>query len=556
MPQRKKKDGEATRVVFYIRYSSGHQDGENSKEGQFNALKDHADANGQICVGVYTDEAVSGKRDDRRNFNRMMRDGRSRERPYDEVLVWKFDRLGRRSSTVDRRATELEQLGVAVTAVQQPIDGKPSVVRFVRRLLSDVAEFFSDNMGEDIARGRKTSASHGVWTNSSVPFGLKRDHRWDREKLRPFLIPDPETEWIIRRMFALYLEGTSTSKIAAMFREEKVPNATDKPWTREDVTRRLKNIAYAGFVLFGRRSQFDDTEVLAPWPEMALVDLADYNRAQEIMASRTPKKTHPREVASVHLLAGRVFCDECDAKMSPTGGQRSYYNCNKRRSHLSSCDTPNPRAELLDAAVLRHIVDNVLTKENTERVLAIVAKSQTETMVEVEDELKSLNLEIESLKGARKNLLKLVEDEEEAQWGDIAERLGEIRETLTQLEANALEARAKVSNEKALISSPEKVIAYAQSLRTYLRSTNLDLAKEILRELKVQVRVLPGEEPNTATIIIKYRIPAAPRGWTEKTDIEELWLKEDVRSLEVPAKAGIQRTPSWTDFPAGKAPLG
>ena len=539
MPPRKRKKDGPVRVVFYIRFSSWKQDVENTKEGQLNALQAYADAHGYIVVAIYIDEGISGKRDDRADLNRLMRDARSRGRPFDEVLIWKFDRLGRRASTIDRRATELEKLGIVVTAIQQPIEGKPAVVKFFRNSLGNMAEFFSDNMGEDIARGRKTSASHGVWTNSSVPFGLKRDHRWDRGKMRPFLIPDPDTEWIIRRMFALYLEGTSTSKIATMFREENVPNFSEKPWTREDVARRLKNIAYAGFVLFGRRSQFEDAEVLAPWPEMELVSLEDYNTVQEILASRTPKKTHPREVASVHLLAGRVFCYECECKMSPTGGARSYYNCNDRRKQLSSCDTPNPRAELLDAAVLRHIVDNVLTKQNTERVLAIVAESQTATMVEVEDELKNINLEIESLKGARKNLLKLVEDEEEIQMADVAERLSEIREALTRLEADALKARAKVSNEKALISNPEKVIGYTQSLRTYLRGTNLDLAKEILRELIVQVRVLPGEEPNTATIIIKYRVPTPPSGWTEKADVKELWLKENVRSLEVPAKAGM-----------------
>ena len=62
MPVRKTKEGESKRVVFYIRFSSWHQDGENSKEGQFNALQAYADANGCIVVGTYTDEGISGRR--------------------------------------------------------------------------------------------------------------------------------------------------------------------------------------------------------------------------------------------------------------------------------------------------------------------------------------------------------------------------------------------------------------------------------------------------------------------------------------------------------------
>ena len=61
MPARKKNDGEPRRVVFYIRWSSWHQDGENSREGQFNAVQSYADATGSICVGVYTDEGISAE---------------------------------------------------------------------------------------------------------------------------------------------------------------------------------------------------------------------------------------------------------------------------------------------------------------------------------------------------------------------------------------------------------------------------------------------------------------------------------------------------------------
>ncbi len=168
-----------------------------------------------------------------------------------------------------------------------------------------------------------------------------------------------------------------------------------------------------------------------------------------------------------------------------------------------------------------------------------MAKSQTETTIEVEEELRNISLEIEKQKTSRRKLLQLFDDEEkDVQWGDISERMGEIREALTRLEANALEAKAKVSNEKALISNPEKVAAYVQDLKNYLRGTNLDLTKEILRELIVQVRVLPGETKDTATLIIKYRIPTPPKGWSNEADVEELLLRQNARSLAIPAHPG------------------
>ena len=126
------------------------------------------------------------------------------------------------------------------------------MVRFVRTVLGGMAELFSDGMGEDIARGRMTSASHRVWTNSSVPFGFMRDYRMDRGRMRPFLIPDPNTQHIIRRMAGLYLDGTSVKRIAKTFWDENVPGPNDNPWSSIRVASMLKNIAYAGFVAYGK----------------------------------------------------------------------------------------------------------------------------------------------------------------------------------------------------------------------------------------------------------------------------------------------------------------
>lgn len=90
MPARKKKEeGQPTRAAFYIRWSSHNQDAENTMEGQLSALQAHADANGQIHVATYVDEAISGRRDDRADMNRLMRDAHQRERPFDEVSFGK-----------------------------------------------------------------------------------------------------------------------------------------------------------------------------------------------------------------------------------------------------------------------------------------------------------------------------------------------------------------------------------------------------------------------------------------------------------------------------------
>ena len=77
-----------------------------------------------------------------------------------------------------------------------------------------------------------------------------------------------------------------------------------------------------------------------------------------------------------------------------------------------------------------------------------------------------------------------------------------------------------------------------------LREENVDLTKEILNEVIVQVRIRPGEEKDTTTVIIRYRIPMPPREWKESADVEELLLRKNQRSLEYPVQAGTGGTPA------------
>ena len=132
------------------------------------------------------------------------------------------------------------------------------------------------------------------------------------------------------------------------------------------------------------------------------------------------------------------------------------------------------------------------------------------TTLEVEEELTDLQIEIEGKKSERKNLLHMVATNQ-AVDGDISESLTEIRDKIAELEADSFKARAKISNERSLSANPKRVAAYAKSLQTYLRKKNIELTKEILREVIVQVRIRPGEEKDTTTVIIRYRIPMPPR---------------------------------------------
>lgn len=88
----KAERGESVFAVIYARYSS-HSQTEQSIEGQLAAGHAYAEAHGYIVVGEYIDRAMSGRTDNRADFQRMLAD--TDKKAFDVIIVWKVDRFGR-----------------------------------------------------------------------------------------------------------------------------------------------------------------------------------------------------------------------------------------------------------------------------------------------------------------------------------------------------------------------------------------------------------------------------------------------------------------------------
>jgi len=97
--------------VIYSRYSDNNQR-EESIEGQIRECKAYAEKNGITILCNYIDRAISGKTDNRPEFQRMIKD--SAKHLFDVVIVWKLDRFARnRYDSAHYKAT-LRKNGVKV----------------------------------------------------------------------------------------------------------------------------------------------------------------------------------------------------------------------------------------------------------------------------------------------------------------------------------------------------------------------------------------------------------------------------------------------------------
>ena len=167
-------NSEMKKVVIYARVSSNAQDVDLSISAQLKALRDYANHNGYLAVREFVDEAESGKTTDRPAFRQMISLARSPQKPFEVILVWKFSRFARnREDSIVHKAM-LRKNGVQVISINEPVEDTPTG-RLLEAFIESLDEYYSDNLGEEVTRGLRESASRGFYLSVKPPYGYRQN---------------------------------------------------------------------------------------------------------------------------------------------------------------------------------------------------------------------------------------------------------------------------------------------------------------------------------------------------------------------------------------------
>ena len=104
--------------VFYGRFSSKKQN-ETSTEAQLIECKAFAERNGYNIIGEYIDEGISGRSDERPQFQQMIAD--SANKTFEFILVFSLDRFSRSKNDSVIYKTILRKNGVKVISAKENI---------------------------------------------------------------------------------------------------------------------------------------------------------------------------------------------------------------------------------------------------------------------------------------------------------------------------------------------------------------------------------------------------------------------------------------------------
>jgi DNA invertase Pin-like site-specific DNA recombinase len=152
MPEKK---ATRNRVALYMRVSTIEQ----KPDLQINELRDYAERAGLEIVDEYLDVAVSGKKQGRPQLDALM--GAARDRAFDQVLVWKFDRFARSTKHLLSALEEFDHLGIGFVSFRDQIDTSSPMGRVMFTLVGAMAELESSLISERVTAGMKAAKTKG-----------------------------------------------------------------------------------------------------------------------------------------------------------------------------------------------------------------------------------------------------------------------------------------------------------------------------------------------------------------------------------------------------------
>jgi DNA invertase Pin-like site-specific DNA recombinase len=122
-------------------------------------LREYAGRRGWHVAEEYVDHGISGAKESRPAFNRLMAD--AKQRRFDVVAVWKIDRFGRSLRHLVNALAELESLGIAFVSLKDSLDLTTASGRLLFQLVAAMAEFERSLIQERVRAGIRNARNKG-----------------------------------------------------------------------------------------------------------------------------------------------------------------------------------------------------------------------------------------------------------------------------------------------------------------------------------------------------------------------------------------------------------
>ena len=362
-------------IVGYARVSTKNGEQLSALETQKSRLKNAG------VQKIFTD-VESGRSNDRQAFNDLLQ--LIDKRAIKEIVVTRFDRLGRDAAFVDAALVLASKKSVVIRTIDTGIVDTQSPTGFLMsRISTSLAEMESKMLSMRVKKALDQKWKDGKIPRPKIPWGYKRVKQGDKDCLELHPVEAEKA-----RQFIEQLKNNGYRFSKTIMESKDVPLATTS-----GVKRWLSNPILRGGLGFVQTTNYGYEKIIWGLHE-PLIKHEDWFSIQRVLDFN--KNTWGRSAkVKPKLLSGLVHCSSCNNKMAYTS-RRNENHQYALRCNSFKCDFYNRRTK---EKMIVEAINAALAKRSKE--LASLTETEPVEVMKLRSEIDNLsNLNDPDLKEA------------------------------------------------------------------------------------------------------------------------------------------------------------
>ncbi len=440
---------------------------------QRKACREFAEKMGWTIVGEEQENGVSGFKisaDDRDKLQLIKK--RAEQKKFDILLVFMFDRLGRKSDETPFVVEWFVKKGIRVWSV---IEGEQRFESHTDRLTNYIRFWQADGESQKTSIRTKTALSQmvleGRFRGGKTPYGYRLEKSGilnkRKHEVSQLVIDEGEAE-VVRMMFDLCVSsGYGKFRLAHFLNDHGIRNRQGETWHDATVGAILHNPLYKGILRSGETYS-------EPFEELQIIKPEFFDMAQALMQQRTNEqknyRTMPLNTTGQSLLSGNVFCGHCGGRLTltPNGKvcrladgtcakkKRIRYVCYNKTRHRAECDGQTGYTMHILDDIVSGILHQVFDKMKNATSDMVIDNACQKQMALLQGDLKrakaentKANIEYESLKA---EVLKAVQGKSALPVDVLNELLAETRQRVLDTSHRVSELTMELESRNTKVS--------------------------------------------------------------------------------------------------------
>ncbi|MEG0766863.1 MAG: recombinase family protein [Clostridia bacterium] len=302
-----------TKVAAYARVSSGKEAMIHSLSAQVSHYSDTIQHHpGWSYVGVYADEGISGAKDDRDEFQRMLTDCRAGK--IDLILTKAISRFARNTVTLLETVRELRLLGVDIFFERENIHSISGDGELLLTILASFAQEESRSTSENCKWRIRSDFKQGKPGNLRI-YGYRQK--------KGVLVVEPKEAEIVQMIFHDYLSGMGRNLIMKKLRGMGAKTLQGAQFKEAQILAMLHNEKYVGDLLlqktfvashpneWWKKNKGELPKYLVRNAHEAIIDRETFDKVQAELKRRTEERAPAPKGREAYPFTGIMTCGHC-----------------------------------------------------------------------------------------------------------------------------------------------------------------------------------------------------------------------------------------------------